>query len=108
MKINPYENEKYDKYVLSYLAGAIDSDGSIGIKRSTYHIRRFNGTSPSFSSRISLKQVTEDVPKLLKETFGGSYKLVAAQRENGRPLFAYGSANKISFNTCKLLLWSIK
>lgn len=79
-----------DHELLAYLAGAMDSDGSFGIKRSTYAMRvRGDASQPIFSERASLKQVTPQVPRLLKETFGGRCAVERASTENGKPLWGW-------------------
>jgi len=79
------------KQICAYLAGAIDSDGSIGIKRSTYHQRvRGDARNAVFIERVMLKQVTPQIPELLHQTFGGHLKLQKpACGKNGRPLYAW-------------------
>ena len=58
---------------LAYLAGAIDSDGTVGVKRSTYAQRvRGDAGQAVFSERIALRQVTPEIVNRLRETFGGS------------------------------------
>ena len=60
---------------LAYLAGAMDSDGCISVKRSTYAMRvRGDAGTPVFSERVIFKQVTPEIPTLLKELFGGSLR----------------------------------
>ena len=58
--------------VRAYLAGVVDSDGTIGIKRSTYAMRRRgDATQPVYSERICVKQVEPHAVDLLHECFGG-------------------------------------
>lgn len=79
-----------DPLVLSYLAGVIDSDGSIGIKRSTYHMRvRGDATVPIFSETIHCKQVQPEAVTLLKQTFGGNLRLETPSATRGKPLYAW-------------------
>jgi hypothetical protein len=79
---------------LAYLAGAIDSDGYIGIKRSTYAMRvRGDAGQPMYSERVSLHQVTPHIPELLRETFGGSCRVERAQAVTRRPLFVWNATD---------------
>lgn len=59
--------------LLAYAAGVIDSDGTIGIKRSTYGLRvRGDAKQPIYSERVAVKQVTAGAVDLLHELFGGT------------------------------------
>lgn len=94
-----------DNVLLAYLAGAIDSDGSIGIKRSTYHRRvRGDASNPTYSERVMLKQVTPQIPTLLKECFGGTYRLENASTRDGKPLYSFQVTDKQAAEACRLLL----
>lgn len=89
----------------AYLAGAMDSDGSFGIKRSTYHIRvRGDATNPVYFERVSLKQVTPDIPELLQTTFGGGCYKGKPGTNNSKPLYVWQATNKKAANACIFLL----
>jgi len=76
--------------ILAYLAGAIDSDGTIGIKRSTYAMRVIQDSgAATFSERVALRQVTSDITTLLRETFGGSIYMTKPSTARGRPLYSW-------------------
>lgn len=90
---------------LAYLAGAMDSDGHFSIKKSTYHMRvRGDASNPVYSEQAGLKQVTEDIPVLLVETFGGHVGLRKPQTENSKPLYHWMATDKIAANVACLLL----
>jgi hypothetical protein len=91
--------------LLAYLAGAMDSDGSIGIRRSTYSMR-VSGDSrqPAYSERICLKQVTPQIPELLKETFGGSLMMQKPSAAKGRPLYYWEATNAVAAKAIVLML----
>lgn len=78
-----------DVATLAYLAGAIDSDGTIGIKRSTYAMRHGNGGQPTYSERVALRHVTPQIPHLLRDTFGGGLRVEAPQGPNRRPMWSW-------------------
>lgn len=81
--------------LLAYLAGAVDSDGSIGMRRSTYGMRVTGDTkAPVYSERICFKQVTPEIPTLLRDTFGGSLMLQSPSVTKGRPLYYWEATNK--------------
>lgn len=93
-----------DSCVYAYLAGAMDSDGSFGIKRSTYHLRvRGDAVNPIFYERASLKQVTPEIPMLLKEAFGGSLRLNKGGTENSKPLHGWEATAKQAAEAVRLM-----
>jgi hypothetical protein len=80
--------------ILAYLAGAIDSDGTIGVKRSTYAMRvRGDATQPVFSERVALRQVTPIIPELLRDLFGGSLYMTKPYAERGKPLYSWAATD---------------
>ncbi len=82
------------KMLLAYLAGAIDSDGTIGVKRSTYQMRvTKDSKQPTFSERIALRQVQQTIPDLLKNTFGGSLYITEASSKNGKDLWSWAATD---------------
>ena len=82
------------KTELAYLAGAIDSDGTIGIKRSTYAMRvTQDSKSPTFSERVALRQVVPIIPEMLKAKFGGSLYMTAPSTPNGKPLYSWAATD---------------
>lgn len=68
----PYNRGMNNKTLYAYFAGVVDSDGSISIKKSSREARKGECLNWTFSIRISISQVTNDVQSLLKEEFGGS------------------------------------
>jgi hypothetical protein len=89
---------------LAYAAGVIDSDGSIGIRRSTYAMRvRKDSSQPTYSARVSAKQVTPEAMDLLKSLFGGSLMLQKASVTKGRPLY-YWEIHSKSATECLMRL----
>ena len=94
-----------DCTTLAYLAGAIDSDGYISIKRSSYHRRvRLDAHNNLYQEVIGLKQVTREVPQLLLATFGGHCRLEKPWTANSRPLYSYVATDKHAAEACRLLL----
>lgn len=89
--------------VLSYLAGAMDSDGTFGIRKSTHGMRNGKQFHPGYTARISLKQVTPEVPQLLHETFGGSLRQVAGATENSKPFWHWEATCLCATKACERL-----
>lgn len=92
--------------VLAYLAGAMDSDGSFGIKKSTYRQRvRKDAGNATYSERLMLKQVTPEIPHLLKECFGGRLVLEKPSCEGtGKPLWSWQCTDKLAAEACRQLM----
>ncbi|MFF8590023.1 hypothetical protein ACF061_01045 [Streptomyces sp. NPDC015220] len=94
-----------DAAVAAYLAGAFDSDGTIGIRRSTYAQRvRGDAGAPVYSERIGLKQVTPQIPELLRETFGGSLMIQRSSTTKGRPLHYWEATNRVAAEALRMML----
>jgi hypothetical protein len=80
---------------LAYLAGAMDSDGFISMTK-----RVING-SVTYSEFIGLAQVTDTVPKMLQERFGGYIQLRTRRGEaakNWRPIYYWAATTKLAAN----------
>ena len=91
--------------LLAYLAGAIDSDGTIGIKRSTYAMRvTKDSAQPTYSERLALRQVTPAIPKLLRATFGGSLYITKPSTLHGRPLLSWNITDQKAAACLRALL----
>ena len=97
--------DKDNILLLAYLAGAIDSDGSISIRRSTYGRRKLkNRISPVYYPRISLRQTSPMIPNLLKETFGGFICIDKPSAKKGKILYGYEATNLIGERAIRQLL----
>ena len=85
----------------SYIAGMLDADGSFSIKKSTYQQRNEKAKNPQYSEKVALKQVSPQIPKLLRLTFkGGALYRVKGSTPNSKPLWCYDAANKIAVDLC--------
>ena len=90
---------------LAYLAGCVDSDGCIGVKKSTYQIRvTKEAKNPTYIERVSLKQVTDIVPNMLKSTFGGMVRWCKPNSPNSRPMWLWQATNRQAVRCCEVLL----
>lgn len=91
--------------VLAYSAGVIDSDGSIGIRRSTYAKRvRGDAHNPIYSARVCAKQVEPDAVTLMKHTFGGTLMLQGPSVTRGKPLHYWEIHSRQAAVMLRLLL----
>ena len=86
-----------DKLLLAYLAGVIDSDGYISIKRSTYAARVLGKNwNPQYQEMVGIKQVSPEAVDLLKAAFGGYRYVERPSARNGRPLHGWQGTNLIA------------
>ena len=80
--------------VLAYLAGVMDSDGTIGIKKSTYSMRVTKDSSqPSYSERLSLRQVEPQAVDLFRDLFGGSRYMTKPSARRGKMLHTWAATD---------------
>lgn len=94
-----------DKTTLAYLAGVLDSDGTIGIKRNTYAIRvTKDSRQATYSERIHIRQVTREALELFAETFGGNIGITDPYAKRGRPLFNWGQTDMKAVTTLSALM----
>lgn len=90
---------------LAYCGGVIDSDGTIGVKRSTYAMRvRKDSGVPVYSERICVKQVSPEAVDLLQSVFGGCRYLAKPQRSCGKELHVWQITDKKAAAALKALL----
>lgn len=89
---------------LAYCAGVIDSDGTIGVKKSTYAMRHGNGGQPTYSERICVKQVEPQAVDLLMAMFGGSRYISKPSAKKGRTLFTWQITDRKAADALRALL----
>ena len=90
---------------IAYIAGLIDGEGYIGIKKSSV---RKDCVNPNYHARIQIRMVEEQAIKFIAETLGGSYYKEKAHCNNGRPLYCYQASDKIAEETLKKVLPYLK
>jgi hypothetical protein len=94
-----------DKLILAYLAGVLDSDGTIGVKRSTYSMRVIGDSAqPTYSERIHIRQVERAALEVFAATFGGNIGITDPSAKRGRPLFNWGQTDLKAAVTLMALL----
>lgn len=77
-----------DDMLTAYLAGIVDGEGYIGIKKSKAY-RSQERATPGYAARIQVRMVTEPAIKLLAETLGGWYYAEKASAPNRRTLYCW-------------------
>lgn len=74
---------------LAYIAGIIDGEGYVGIKRSTPR----NRVTPGYHARIQIRMVDEEAIAFVAATLGGNYYREKSNASNGRPLYCYQASD---------------
>lgn len=96
---------KPTKLELAYLAGVIDSDGHIGIKRNTYAMRvRGDAGQPIYAERIDIKQVQPQAVELARACFGGWLGITKAYAKFGKPLHSWHCHSAMAGKALAMLL----
>jgi len=91
--------------VKAYLAGVIDSDGTVGIKRSTYAMRRRGDAAQAvYSERVSVRQVEPQAVDLLAQSFGGSRYMTKPSTTKGRALHTWAVTDRQARDCLRSLL----
>lgn len=80
---------------LAYLAGLIDGEAYIGIKKAKAYACQGRKT-PGYHARIQIRMVHEGAIAFLSQAFGGSYYREKSHLAKGRPLFCYQASDAIA------------
>jgi len=78
---------------IAYIAGLIDGEGYIGIKKDKGYQCQERKT-PGYHARIQIRMVDEPAIKFISESLGGWYYKEKPSCKNGRPLFCYQASDK--------------
>lgn len=85
-----------DELTLAYLAGIVDGEAYIGIKKT----RRKDARSPIYHERIQVRMVDKQSIELLAKTFGGTCYFDRGQAGNRRALYCYQASDA---KACRIL-----
>jgi len=88
---------------LAYLAGLVDGEAYIGIKKSPAYKCQGRQT-PGYHARLQIRMVDETAIRFLAETLGGWYYKEKPRSEHGRPLYCYQASNQRAGQIFQLLL----
>ena len=88
---------------IAYLAGLIDGEGYIGIKKSKAY-RCQGRRTPGYSARIQVRMVDEAAIRFLAETFGAWYYLEKRRPKKNRPLYCCQLGDKKAEAALRALL----
>jgi len=75
---------------IAYIAGILDGEGYIGVKRGSV---RKGCVNRSYHARIQVRMVDESAIAFVAQTLGGSYYKEKAHATNGRPLFCFQASD---------------
>lgn len=78
---------------IAYIAGLIDGEGYIGIKRDKGY-RCQERQTPGFHARLQIRMVDEEAIKFIAESLGGWYYKEKPNCAQGRPLYCYQASDK--------------
>jgi len=102
------ENKSIKEVDIAYIAGLIDGEGYIGIKKCPPSKTRCT-VNPSYHARIQVRMVDEPAIKFITDTLGGTYtKEKQPQNPNRRILFLYGTSNAKAESILKTILPYLK
>lgn len=91
---------------IAYIAGLIDGEGYIGIKRRT---ALSNGrVNPSYQERIQIRMVDEPAIKFIAGTLGGNYYTEKPNAHKGRPLYCFQASDQIAVKILQTILPYLK
>ena len=96
---------------ISYLAGLVDGEGYVGIKKDMTSVRNGHSKSPLYHERIQIRMSNEEAIKLFKKIFGGSYYFEKEKANNPltkRKMYCYQVSDLGAAKTLKLLLPYLK
>jgi hypothetical protein len=94
---------------LAYCAGVIDSDGTIGVKRSTYSMRVTGDSGqPVYSERVCVKQVQPQAIDLLHWMFQGSRLNESPSARKGKRLHVWQVTDRRAVVAIALILPFLK
>lgn len=86
---------------LAYLAGIVDGEGYIGIKRSA---AVKGSVSPRFYERIQVRMINEDAIRLLRDTLGGNYYRETMAQRGMRQLYCWQASDAQAATILRALL----
>lgn len=88
---------------IAYIAGLIDGEGYIGIKKDKGYKCQERKT-PGFHARLQIRMVDEPAIKFIAESLGGWYYKEKPNCANGRPLYCYQASDKKAGEICRTIL----
>ena len=91
------------KIDLAYIAGIVDGEVYVGIKKSAAYKCQERKT-PGYCARLQIRMIDEEAIQFIASTLGGWYYPEKPHAENGKPLFCYQASDKRAEEILKILL----
>ncbi len=88
---------------LAYVAGIVDGEGYIGIKKTRAYECQGRKT-PGYHARIQIRMVSEEAIRFVSETLGGWYYAEKPHCAQGRPLFTFQASDESAAGILRALL----
>ena len=88
---------------LAYLAGIVDGEGYVGIKKDRGY-KCQGRTTPGYHARIQIRMVDEPAIAFLSETLGGWYYKEKPHNRGGRLLYCYQASDQKAEDALRQLL----
>lgn len=92
-----------NKITLAYLAGLVDGEGYIGIKKSKAY-KCQGRVNPGYHERVQVRQVKSEAIELMANTFGGCFYKEKPGSKKSRPLYCYQASDKKAVTILKALI----
>jgi len=95
---------------LAYIAGIVDGEAYIGIKKSDYHSRvRKDAINNEYHERIQIRMISEEAIKFLATVLGGNYYTEKKPSlKSGKPLYVYTASDRKAASILQVLLPYLK
>lgn len=95
---------------LAYIAGLIDGEGYVGIKKSQPYHHLTGRVNPGYHARLGIKMVDEAAIRFIAESLGGWYfeEKRAVGGLSKRRLFAYQATDKAAADILRAILPYLK
>lgn len=91
------------KIDIAYMAGLVDGEGYIGIKKAKAYKCQGRQT-PGYHARIQIRMVDEEAIKFVAINLGGWYYKEKSSCSGGRPLYCFQASDKSAENILKILM----
>ena len=90
--------------MLAYLAGLVDGEGCIRIKKTKPYKHLTGRVNPGYSEAIQIRMVNPEGIEIMVEMFGGHYYREQPHSAQGRPLYCYQATDMKAVALCRELL----
>ena len=90
-----------NKTDLAYIAGIIDGEGYVGIKRATV---RKDCASRSYHARIQIRMVDESAIAFIARTLGGTYYREVRDIDKHRALYCFSASDALAASILRAVL----